>query len=105
MKYASFGFQIEHLNEFPGISSPDVALVRHGYTVRVNGRLADLKRLSSANNIFKEGKDAIYKKGADIVMYEFTGHFRGLTRALEKLKIKNIHGYYYFSDGHTYYSF
>lgn len=29
LKLASFGFQIEHLYEYPGISSPDIALHRH----------------------------------------------------------------------------
>ena len=105
MKYASFGFQIEHLNETPGISSPDVAIHRHGLPIRVNGVMADLKRLSSSNNIYQEGKDARYKKGADLILFEFTWHFSGVLRSLKILGLKGIHGYYYYSNEYRYYSF
>ena len=105
MKYASFGFQIEHLNEMPGESAPDAAIRRHGLSFRVNGLTADFKKLSSDNNIYKEGKDARYKKRADLVMYEFSGHFSGTKRALEKLSRHGIHGYYYYSNENTCYSF
>lgn len=105
MKYASFGFQIEHLYETPGVSSPDVAIHRHGISVRINGVMADLKRLSSSNNIYKEGKDARYKKGADLILFEFTWHFSGALRSLELLSKKGIHGYYYYSNEFKCYSF
>lgn len=105
MKYASFGFQIEHLNEISGISSPDVALYRHGISFKVNGLTADFKRMSSSNNIYNEGKDAKFKKKADLVMFEFKTHFEGIDRALKKLSQKGIHGYYYFFQEFEYHSF
>ena len=105
IKYASFGFQIEHLNEMPGISAPDVAIRRNAIWIIVNGQKADFKRLSSDNNIYKEGKDARFKKKADLVMFEFSDRFAGLRRALEKLSKYNIKGYYYFTNGNSYYSF
>ena len=37
IKYASFGFQIEHLNEMPGRSSPDAAIRRNAIGIIVNG--------------------------------------------------------------------
>ena len=105
MKYASFGFQIEHLNEIPGRSTPDASIRRNATGIIVNGKTADFKRLSSDNNIYKEGKDARFKKGADLVMFEFTERFAGLRRALEKLSRYNIRGYYYFTNGNSYYAF
>ena len=105
IKFASFGFQIEHLNEIPGQSSPDASIRRHGTTIRVNGKTADFKRLTSDNNIYREGKDARYKKKADLVMFEFTGRFGGIQRALYKLSLIGIRGYYYYTGGKRYYSF
>jgi hypothetical protein len=105
VKYASFGFQIEHLYEISGISSPDIGIRRHGPHLMVNRRTADFKRLSSSNNIYNEGKDARFKKGAELVMYEFTGHFSGISRELERLSDRRIHGYYYFSGENQYYIF
>ena len=105
IKYASLGFQIEHLNEMPGRSSPDVAIRRNAIGIIVNGQKADFKRLSSDNNIYKEGKDARFKKKAELVMFEFTDRFAGIRRALEKLSKYNIKGYYYFTNGNSYYSF
>ena len=104
-RYASYGFQLEHLYEEPGTSSPDVEVKRHGSLVMVEGKLGDLKRLSSTNNIYKEGKEAIFKKGADIVMFEFTNRFPGIKRELQRLADKHIHGYYYYTDEDKYYSF
>ena len=105
MKYASFGFQIEHLNECPGISSPDVNVIRCLNGMNKKGMTADFKQLSSANNIYQEGKDAMNKKRADLVMFEFTEHFNGLDRKLEKLVAKEIHGFYYYSNENSFYSF
>lgn len=96
IRLASFGFHMEHLYEQTGISSPDVI---------INGYKADLKQLSSANNIYAEGKDAFEKKKASLLIYEFTEHFSGIKRALEKLSEKGIHGLYYYSDEKEYYLF
>ncbi len=105
MKFASFGFQIEHLNEIAGISSPDVNLRRIGPNIIVNGKAAEFKRLSSDSNIYAEGKDAFFNKKAKLVMYEFTGKFSGIPRAIEKLSSKGIHGFYYYTNTNTFYSF
>ena len=98
VKYASFGFQIEHLNENPGISSPDIRLRRIIRSINVNGITADFKCLSSSNKIYIEGKEVKFKKKADLVLFEFTSHFQGITRKIEKLVNKGIHGYYYYTD-------
>ena len=105
MKYASFGFQIEHLNEIAGISSPDVSLRRIGPNIIVNGKTAEFKRLSSSNKIYLEGKDAKYKKKASIVMFEFTKHAKGITEKIILLSQKGIHGHYFYSDEQWYHSF
>lgn len=105
IQYASFGFQIEHLNEIPGFSSPDARIKRLGISLIVNGRTADFKRLSSGNNIYKEGKDVRFKKKADLVLFEFTSHFDGIKRALEKLSDKRIQGYFFYSAEKKYYAF
>ena len=104
-KLVSFGFQVEHLSEMPGISSPDIAIRKHGPLVRINGKTADLKQLGSANNISRQAKTAIHKKRADIVVFEFTNHAPAIYIEVEKLGKKGIHGYYYFSEGMTYNSF
>ena len=105
MKFASFGFQIEHLNEIAGISSPDVKLRRIGPDIIVNGKAAEFKRLSSSNKIYLEGKDAKYKKRASLVMFEFTKHAKGITEKIILLSQKGIHGHYYYSDEQRYHSF
>ena len=67
LRYASYGFQIEHLAEFPGKSTPDVNVVRHPAVqgiVVVNGKRAELKslkgfmgiitlKMSTGTNLFK----------------------------------------------------
>jgi hypothetical protein len=105
LRFASFGFQIEHLFEVTGISSPDISILRHGPIFRVNGRSADLKSLSSGNNLVKQAKNAIRKKKADLVLFEFTCHNKRIARELNKLPRLGIHGYYYYTDEDTYYVF
>jgi hypothetical protein len=88
MVYTQNGFRIELLEEVPRIPSPDVT---------INGIFADLKRLSSHNNIVHEAKNAIYKQGADIVLFEFDKETEGIYKQLEVLKIKEIDVYYFFT--------
>ena len=106
LKYASFGFQIEHRYERPGYSSPDAYLRRHGMgSLFVNGQLADFKSTKSANNIVKYGEYAIKKQGAQLVMFEFTVYAKGIANGLKALSQKGIHGYYYYFDAQEYQSF
>ncbi|MBQ0054293.1 MAG: hypothetical protein KBS89_07555 [Bacteroidales bacterium] len=105
-KYASFGFQIEHLSEVTGISSSDTRIVRHPQgVIRINGALADLKSTGSANNIVSYATKATTKQGAKYVLFEFTKHDPKIPSEIKKLIKKGIQGYYYFSDENTYYSF
>src|SRR5690606_13433571 len=53
---ANSGYRIEMLEEVPRISSPDMLF---------NGIKADLKSVSSHNNIIKYADDAINKQGAE----------------------------------------
>mgnify|MGYP004519988709 CR=1 FL=1 len=98
-KFASFGFQIEHLGEIPGTGSADVRLVGHALTrslVRINGQLADLKSTSSANNIVKYAKKAVRKQGADIVLFEFAARTTHIENTIRDLSARGVHGYYYY---------
>ena len=106
LKYASFGFQIEHRYERPGYSSPDAFLLRHGMgTFIVNGHLADFKSTKSSNNIVKYGEYAIKKQGAELVLFEFTHRAKGITNGIKALAQKGIHGYYYYDDALEYDAF
>ena len=83
---ADAGFKVEHLAEIPRISSPDI---------RINGIPADLKRLSSPNNIRRHAKEAIEKQGAKLVVFQFDDWNDKFAQAIEELKRKGIHGYYF----------
>jgi hypothetical protein len=87
--FAKNGYAIEMLAEIPRIPSPDI---------KINGVLAELKKLASHNNIVKEAKEAIYKKGAEIVLFEFEKNSKKVQEELDKLKRVNIKVYYYFSN-------
>ena len=106
VKYASFGFQIEHLNELPGVSSPDAFVRRHGATaIVVNGHVADFKSTKSSNNIVNYAKHAVRDQGADFVFIEFESHDRKIPARIKELIGNNIHGYFYYIDESTYSSF
>jgi len=87
--FAKSGYKIELLEEIPRIPSPDA---------RINGILADLKKISSHNNIVKEAKSAVYKQGAEIVLFEFENNTKKIHEELDKLKRMNIKAYYYFTE-------
>lgn len=108
LRYASYGFQIEHLAEFPGKSTPDVNVVRHPAVqgiVVVNGKRAELKSLKGANNIVKRAKYAIFHQNAELILFAFPSRSKPIENTLKVLSIKGIHGYYYFEDEHGYQSF
>ena len=90
------GHQIEMLEEVPGISSPDITFDK----VK-----ADLKRLSSHNNIIKEAKEAIKKQGAEIIIFEFTTMNSKILQALEHLKKLVIHGKYFVTGSNLLHDF
>ena len=93
---AQKGYQIEMLEEVPGKSSPDIT---------INGIKADLKRLSSANNIEKEAKKATREQGSDIVIFEFTELNAKILQGLERLKRIGIHGKYFVTGENKLYDF
>src|SRR5690606_33735568 len=82
------GFEVEMLEEVPGRPSVDI---------RFNGIPADLKKTGSHNNIVKEAKDAIRKKNAEIVVFEFTKETPAIYAEIERLKQMNIKALYYFT--------
>jgi hypothetical protein len=88
MVFAQNGFRMELLEEVPRIPSPDVT---------INGIFADLKRLSSHNNIVNCAKKAIYKQGAIIILFQFEIETGKVHKQLEMLKIEHIAAYYFFT--------
>lgn len=104
---AQMGFQIEHLSEVSGISSPDIKIVNapENCKITINGEPADLKELSSTNNILRHAKDAIERQGAKRVVFKFPENINKgkLKGEIAKLKERNIKGVYYF-EGHKEYT-
>lgn len=108
LKYASFGFQIEHLADNKRMGgNPDVRLRRRGPNIRVNGQLADLKRVVSEKKVYDRGKEAITKNGAKLIMFEFAFQREGRKwrKRLNDLVTNGWHGVYYFSNENQYYTF
>lgn len=102
IKYADFGFKIEHLAEKPSISSSDVNVRgygQYGSLVKANGELADLKSTSSANNISKYARYAIKEQHAKKVLFEFTSRKNEdkIHEEINKISKRGMHGYYYFT--------
>ena len=85
---AQKGYQIEMLEEVPGISSPDIT---------IDGTKADLKRLSSANNIERHAKEAVREQGADIVIFQFDNETEAIHTKLYKLKKMGYKVLYFFT--------
>ena len=80
--FARSGYRIEHLPEQPGVSSPDVT---------INGLPADLKRVSSHNNIVRHAVKAVKKQGAKEVLFQvdtMTDEVRREFGLLKKMNIK-----------------
>lgn len=80
--FARNGYRVEHQAEQPGISSPDVT---------IDGRPADLKRVSSHNNIVRHAVKAVKKQGAEEVLFQvdtLTDEVRREFAALKRMKIK-----------------
>lgn len=77
-----------------------VEFTPHGaanHDVYCDGIPADIKKLSSANNIKRHSKHAIEKQGAKLVLLELTARSKNTGHELAKLSAKGIHGYYFYS--------
>lgn len=66
------------------------------YDIRIDGLRADLKQMSSANNIIKKAKDAIKRQKAEIVVFEFTEKNEAIIEKIHELQRKGFKFYYYF---------
>ena len=75
----------------------DQSLTDGSYDCLINGLKADLKQLSSHNNIHKQASNAIHKKKADIVVFEFTNDTPEIRREINALKERGYRFIYYFS--------
>jgi len=84
--FAKNGYKVEMLEEVPRIPSPDV---------KINGLLADLKRVSGHNNIVKYATKAINIQGADLILFQFDKMNELVLGAIEALKKKKIAGKYF----------
>ncbi len=96
INFALAGNKLQHLKEVPRVSSPDVIF---------NGKKADLKSLSSHNNLVKEAKSAIKKQGAEIVLFEFKKFNSSFIGEIKKLEQLNIHGMYYIKGDNKIFEF
>lgn len=65
------------------------------YDILLDGKKAELKSLSSYNNIVREGKSAIKKQGADLVVFRFDTLSAKAKSYLKDLAKAKIHGCYY----------
>jgi hypothetical protein len=87
--FAENGYRIEMLKEISGVSSPDVT---------INGMKAELKRLSSHNNLVRYAKKATEKQGAEIALFEFEKMNVETMKELMRLKDMNIRIKYYLTN-------
>ena len=74
-----------------------------GFDIYLNDIAAELKRLSSHNNIVSEAKDAVRNKKAKLVVFEFEKESKAIYTELLKLKKMGISGrYWYLGEGRIY---
>lgn len=90
--YAQNGYRIEHLKEVPRVPSPDV---------RINGKFADLKRLTGHNNIVREAKNAVRNQNAELVLFQFDVETEAIYKELNAVKREGINAYYFFTGRQT----
>lgn len=84
--FAEGGYRVEHQAEQPGISSPDIL---------IDGLKADLKRVSSHNNVVKYARKAIEKQGAECVLFQIDNMTEQMRNELSALKRRNIKVLYF----------
>lgn len=78
-----------------------VEFTPHGaanHDVYCDGIPADIKKLSSANNIVRHAKHAMRRQGAKIVLFEFSNKAYEIKMALQTLSKKGVHGLYFYTD-------
>ena len=68
------------------------------HDVFINGVPADIKQLSSHNNIARHAKEAVRKQGAKVVLIELSKRTPEIQKEIEKLSRNGIHGKYFYSD-------
>jgi hypothetical protein len=61
--------------------------------------LRELKKLSSSNNIVNEAKNAVRKKGASVIIFEFPEFTGKIQSELKKLKVKYGYDIRFFITG------
>lgn len=66
------------------------------HDVFINGVPADIKQLSSHNNIARHARHATKRQGAKMVLFEFTKRTAEIEGELMTLKSKGIHGKYFY---------
>lgn len=71
------------------------------HDVFINGVPADIKRLSSHNNIVRHARHASNEQGAKMVLFEFTKHTPEIQREIDKLTRIGIHGKYFYRGENT----
>lgn len=84
---ADNGHNVVHLD--------DRKLSNGSYDILLDGKRAELKSLKGASNIGREGKSAIRKQKADLVVFKFKEINSNVHKQLNILAKKGIHGYYY----------
>jgi hypothetical protein len=84
---AQNGYKVEYLKVTEG-----------SFDIYLNGISADLKKLSSHNNILRHAKHAIREQGAQIVVFEFEHETVRIKEELKVLKARGINVKYYFSN-------
>lgn len=72
--------------------------VEGSYDITINGHAADLKKLSSSNNIVKKANHAIQNQGAEIVIFEFSNFDSKHLVRLDELARKGYKVIWYKTD-------
>lgn len=111
MRYAKWGFQIEHLanRNNPG-GNPDARLRRKAPNIRVNGILADIKTITSPSKFTRRVNEAYNKNGAQFAMMRLLyprneDNETALNKSIRLLQKENRHGCYYFEGENQFYWF
>jgi len=84
---AKNGYAVEYLKDKP-----------KSYDILLNGIPADLKKTTSHNNIVDYAKKAIYKQGANIVVFEFEKTTMKIQEKLNLVKMMKINILYFISN-------
>lgn len=77
-----------------------IAFTPHGastHDVYCDGIPADIKKLSSANNIVRHAKHATRKQGAKMVLFEFSKQTPYIHKEVANIAAAGIRGKYFFS--------